>query len=70
MKSTKIMSIDPTFVNPHAVNFARLPRVDDRILLDLLALRRAELAPIPRLHLAGIPPLTDLEAERRRRGAS
>jgi hypothetical protein len=67
MKPTVIMSTQPSFVNAHEVNADRLTRIDDRILSDLIALRRVGAVPSSRLQLAGVPPLVVLETERRRR---
>ena len=58
-------------VNPHPVpDCAKLTRVDDRILSDLIALRRAGAGQRERLDAAGIPALIVLEQERQRREAS
>jgi hypothetical protein len=55
-------------VNPHAApDPDRIARIHDATLARLIALRRAGDVPPSRLRLAGVPPLTVLEHERRRR---
>ena len=64
------MTTERYIVNPHPVpSRTRLSQVDDRILRDLITLHRTMLVPLPRPHLAGIPPLAELEGERRRRAS-
>jgi hypothetical protein len=61
------MSIKRVSVNPHRINLDRIPRIDDRVLHDLIALSVAGDMPRNRLAAAGIPSLHELERERRRR---
>jgi hypothetical protein len=48
----------------------QLGRIDDHVLSDAITLRSNGAVPDRTLRLAGIPRLTDLVAERQRRGAS
>lgn len=62
------MSVQIDAVNPHpTVHPVKLARVGDHLLGEFIRLRRSGRVAPDRLHLAGVPSLTVLEDELRRR---